>query len=1050
MARLISNATTISKSISWKGISENTERLSFVDVESIEWSDIRELHILGSQQTDYDKVPFWNDDISVKQYGVYISFDRTWVLLLGPPENLIDKIVARCTTKLKNLDIRFTSISQIDLAHLIGVKRLNLAENTKLISVIGLYNLKDLYVLDLKRSSLNFDINVSGFNSLYSLSIRDTGIGNVIANVQLFSMTYFDAANTKLQDCKVVSQFPSLKVLNLNGTGIREIPEVGRFKSLEILNISNTHVCKLPSLVSLNTLRTLNIGYTDIDDLEEVSFPRELRSLVLTGTNIKRIPESIKNLANLRKLALSDMVLESLPSWLPALRLEFSIENKNGFGINLYNTVVQDVDMSIFSQPRPVIEAWFRSRESANQAPATLDESKVVFLGDGGAGKSLTVQRLLAEGENPESFDGNATPGISITSKTYNIAGKDVLVHFWDFGGQEILHSMHRMFLTRRTLYIVLVNARDNTQDERARYWLHNIKSFANGSPVLLVLNQIDQNPSASVNEVSLRELYPQLTKVIKLSAKNNSVEEFNNAFESEMVSEISKMPSLGEPFLPAWSLLKTRLQNMSENYIDSNAYARISEECGVEDNYEVRNALLDWFSDLGVSFCYRDSAALSNYMILRPDWITNAIYVILFNCSGNVENGIIKHETIHWLLHPTGNPQFRPKSVLSGVNYSVEETEYVLGVIRKFRLSYRIDDDTEFIPMLCERNEKSIAIQFTENESVLEYHMHYSYLPNNVIHRLMVEMRSHLDIQNVWLTGAVFAQEGIGLSALVKSQDNILKIYVKSESSLHPANTYLNIIKNTIDRINKALGLSAHGSIIYKADGRSESFDYEYITESYQHGNVDVYSRVFKKNLKILDILNKTDRGVTEKQTRLIGDIVSACQMMQSTKIYWKASEDDRNTFVRDILRTKGYYIADQTRSGKSSTGKQPGELDIEIRESSDTPWTVYEALNITGFAQTSKNNWNEHLIRLLDNYNPLGYPFLFLVSYLECTKDRFKEIWLDYFAHLSVYSPLNYSLQSVEGQSDESFYIRSAQCVYDRAGLPTTVYHICVRLGE
>ena len=317
-------------------------------------------------------------------------------------------------------------------------------------------------------------------------------------------------------------------------------------------------------------------------------------------------------------------------------------------------------------------------------------------------------------------------------------------------------------------------------------------------------------------------------------------------------------------------------------------------------------------FLELGVSFCYRDSAALSNYMILRPDWITNAIYIILFNCSGEVDNGIIMHETIHQLLHPSGNSQLRPKSVLLGVNYSVEETEYVMGVIRKFRLSYRIDDDNEFIPMLCERNEKPIAMQFADNENVLEFHMHYSYLPNNVIYRLMVEMRSHLDVGNVWLTGAMSKQASIGLSSLVKSEDNTLKIYVKSEDSLCSANTYLNIIKNSVERINKSLGLSASGSIVYRADGKSEGFDYEYLIESYQHGNTEVYSREFRKNLRIVDILNKTDCAVAEKQKSLIKDIVSACQMMQSAKMYWKASEDERNTFVRDVLRAKDYYISD------------------------------------------------------------------------------------------------------------------------------------------
>ena len=69
MAKLVSNATTICKSLSWKNISEHTERLSFSDAELISWKDIKELHILGSQQTEHDQFPFWNDDISVQQYG---------------------------------------------------------------------------------------------------------------------------------------------------------------------------------------------------------------------------------------------------------------------------------------------------------------------------------------------------------------------------------------------------------------------------------------------------------------------------------------------------------------------------------------------------------------------------------------------------------------------------------------------------------------------------------------------------------------------------------------------------------------------------------------------------------------------------------------------------------------------------------------------------------------------------------------------------------------------------------------------------------------------
>ena len=552
------------------------------------------------------------------------------------------------------------------------------------------------------------------------------------------------------------------------------------------------------------------------------------------------------------------------------------------------------------------------------------------------------------------------------------------------------------------------------------------------------------------MNETSLRELCPDLTAIVKLSARDYSLEKFHEEFENVLLCKIGEIPHINEPFFPSWSYLKLKLQNMEKYYIDADEFSKMSEECGVEENPEVRSSLLDWFSDLGVSFCYRDSSMLSNYMVLRPDWITNAIYIILFNGSRKVRNGLISHNDIHQMLkHPEEGDE-PPKCVMKGVTYSPVEVEYVLGVIRKFRLSYRINDDTEFIPMLCDRNEKACAAVYIHDETVLEFHMEYRYLPNNVLHRLMVEMRLHLDIDNVWLTGMRLSSKEMGVSALVKAEDNVLKIYVKSKNDLHPANTYLSLLKGTIKNINDALGLEANESIVYKRDGISEIFEYDYLIDSYEHGNRTVYSRAFKENIEILDILNQTDRNVGEQRNKLLQDIFSACFAMQGNSLYWDASEDERNTFVRDMLRGKGYYIADQTRNGMSATGKSAGELDIEIRESADKPWAIFEALNLESFSPSAQKYWNQHFSKLTDNYNPAGLQILFLVSYMECSKDKFKELWLKYDEHISRYSNENYALQKVLNHKEENFYLRSAECVYDRGGLPVTVYHICVRLGK
>ena len=123
-----------------------------------------------------------------------------------------------------------------------------------------------------------------------------------------------------------------------------------------------------------------------------------------------------------------------------------------------------------------------------------------------------------------------------------------------------------------------------------------------------------------------------------------------------------------------------------------------ICDICEVEADHTIRMQLLDWFSDLGISFCYSDSHQLANYMVLRPDWITNAIYIILFNGVKYAKNGIIDHNSLFELLSNKKNG----KRVLQ-IEYSNSEIEYVLGVVRKFKLSYRLNDISEFIPRgLC------------------------------------------------------------------------------------------------------------------------------------------------------------------------------------------------------------------------------------------------------------------------------------------------------------------------------------------------------------
>ena len=388
------------------------------------------------------------------------------------------------------------------------------------------------------------------------------------------------------------------------------------------------------------------------------------------------------------------------------------------------------------------------------------------------------------------NYTDNATPGIVIKDKAYTWDSRKFWVHFWDFGGQEILHSMHRIFLTERTLYVVLVNARDETQDARARYWLHNIKSFAPNAPVILVLNKMDQNPKANVNERDLYGRYENLRQIIKLSALKYDRIRFNRELTEVLLQEITETGSLNVSWPVPWMNVKNELEKMQTHYIHGDEYQRLCRACDVEDN---QKDLLHWFNDLGVSFCCcdEDDYELDDYVILRPDWITNALYIILFNKCENAQNGLIPHKSIHSLLKAASkDPSIR--CVLPKAEYRTQDVQFVLGVIQKFQLSFSTKDKCEFIPMLCDPNSSPEAERYEKDEDTLEFHMEFDYLPNNVLHQLMVDRKDELQMEHAWRTGALFRQAGTGLSAVVSMDKNTLKVFVKHTDDMHRPNTYL------------------------------------------------------------------------------------------------------------------------------------------------------------------------------------------------------------------------------------------------------------------
>lgn len=253
--------------------------------------------------------------------------------------------------------------------------------------------------------------------------------------------------------------------LNLSSLQLSELPEaLGELEWLTGLVARWTSICDLAPLAGLGQLQILDCSETRVADLSPL-WPR-----IQAGWAVKWGWDNS-----------ACVFVEGCPLICPPV--EFAQDS-----------------------PEAVVEYF----EQLGDEQRPLNEIKVIFLGEGASGKTSLIKKLRGEAFDPGE---SQTHGIRIRKTPFAVAdGHTVTAHLWDFGGQEVMHATHQFFLSQRCVYVLVLDSR---KDDKAEYWLKHAGSFGGDSPVLVVLNKIDENPSFEVNRKVLREKYPRILQAI-------------------------------------------------------------------------------------------------------------------------------------------------------------------------------------------------------------------------------------------------------------------------------------------------------------------------------------------------------------------------------------------------------------------------------------------------------------------------------------------------------------------------------------------------------
>ncbi len=711
--------------------------------------------------------------------------------------------------ELRHLTLADTAIA--DLTPIAGLRHLNILvlSNTQVTDIGVLKQLPDLQELDLSGVQLADDSQLEQLKNLEYLSLGGTRIGDLSPLAQLRKLRYLNVSRTQVTDLSPLAQLRNLLGLYMSGIQVADLSPLEQLCGLQRLDMSATAVTDIGPLARHTNLQIIDMSGTRVADLSPLRGMEQLITLDLSYMpRLRSIPSWFGDFRKMRDLRMSGLTLDALPKEMLKLNMEFASDAWED-GIHLTGTTLSKQPVSIFFQPRELIQEYF-------DAPKVdVNEAKVIFLGDGTVGKSRTIRRIKNHGEMGD-YPTETTHGIEITTypaKKSN--GEDFSINFWDFGGQDIMHAMHRCFLTDRTCYVVVISNRVDL-NRQARYWLKNIASFTDNAPVLLAINRWDNIQDSGVNMSALLQDYPNLVpQPVYYSAKDSSPEDFRFLIRA-IIRQAERLDSSSLQFPRQWEAIRQDILVFARehNYMDKEQYYQICSSHGLQSP-EIRRWLLEWFNDLGVCFSYHqdEEEERKSYKVLNPTWLTNAIYILINSGHYHADKGKLNTNTMMLLL---ASSQY---GVLPNAAYTDKERDYILEIMRKFNLSYRVSAVQEFIPALCDANTpEALHPSPAEYPHRISYQMTYSYLPDNVIHQLMIYFYSYLHEDKLWRKGMRIDDTLNGLCAIVdmENDDATLRIDVYSTGSEEPWKL-LNNLRSQIKKINTRLGITAEDWIVIR-----------------------------------------------------------------------------------------------------------------------------------------------------------------------------------------------------------------------------------------
>jgi hypothetical protein len=471
--------------------------------------------------------------------------------------------------------------------------------------------------------------------------------------------------------------------LSLANNKLERLPNcIGKLGKLKFLIIYNNPLTALPATFSnLLNLYSLRLG----DDSGGNSFKEipevvgdliKLESLDVQYCQISVVPDWINKLKNLVELDLSNNLITDLPvSLLKLEHLPFVSLNKNPLNSELNESYRQGFE---------AVKTYLRAKAKSQ---LTLNEAKLILIGEGEVGKSCLLDALLDKPfQTHESTHGIEIQSFNVTTDSQTT----ITLNAWDFGGQRVYRPTHQLFFSAPAVYLVVWKPREGSQAGQVKEWIQLVKRREPSAKILVVATHGGPNQrQPDIDRQELWDLFGHETVVdfffvdSKPDAQGNrkGIDELKRAIAQVAAS----LPEVGRSVPKSFADVRAALQATGKAYLSLREVLDICHAHNMDD--EIARLFITISHRLGHLTHYENDPTLRDIVILRPDWLATAMSFVLDDEATRAAHGLVKFSRLGQL--------WDDKNRADDSRYESTLHPIFLRLMERFDLSYRVADPT-------------------------------------------------------------------------------------------------------------------------------------------------------------------------------------------------------------------------------------------------------------------------------------------------------------------------------------------------------------------